>query len=251
MHLIRIPAFQDNYIWLLTNNNHTTIIVDPGEAKPVIDALIQQNLTPTAILLTHHHNDHTGGVAELVRQYPELKVYGPEETRNKGAQIIVKEGDKLSIGTIQFSVTEVPGHTLGHVAYYSEPYLFCGDTLFSAGCGRIFEGTAKQMYHSLQKLASLPDSTKVCCAHEYTLSNLRFAHSVLPENIEIETYQQQIEQLRAQGQASIPTELQLERKINLFLRCHEIDLQRKLGMNVPSIETWQVFERLRSMKDNY
>ena len=107
------------------------------------------------------------------------------------------------------------------------------------------------MYHSLQKLASLPDSTKVCCAHEYTLSNLRFAHSVLPENIKIETYQQQIEQLRAQGQASIPTELQLERKINLFLRCHEVDLQRKLGLNVPSIETWQVFERLRSMKDNY
>lgn len=251
MHLIRIPAFQDNYIWLLTANNRTTVIVDPGEAKPVIDMLAQQNLTPTAIILTHHHNDHTGGVAELVRQYPELKVYGPEETRSKGAQIIVKQGDEVNVDTITFKVSEVPGHTIGHIAYYSEPYLFCGDTLFSAGCGRIFEGTAKQMYQSLQKLALLPDSTKVCCAHEYTLSNLRFAHSVLPENIEIETYQQQIELLRTQGQASVPTELQLERKINLFLRCHEVDLQRKLGMNNPSIETWQVFERLRSMKDNY
>ncbi|AKJ42837.1 hydroxyacylglutathione hydrolase [Pragia fontium] len=251
MHLISIPAFQDNYIWLLTKDSQTTIIVDPGTAQPVIQALQQHQLTPDAILLTHHHNDHTGGVAELVRHYPALKVYGPEETRSKGAQIIVKEGDHVVAGGMTFSVLDVPGHTIGHIAFYCSPYLFCGDTLFSAGCGRIFEGTAKQMYHSIQKLAALPDNTKVCCAHEYTLSNLRFANYVLPEDIDIETYQQQIEQLRAENQASVPTELQLERKINLFLRCHQIDLQRKLGINDPTIEIWQVFKQLRAMKDNY
>ncbi|WP_159565003.1 hydroxyacylglutathione hydrolase [Budvicia diplopodorum] len=251
MHLIRIPAFQDNYIWLLANHERLAIIVDPGEAQPVIDALSPNKLVPTAILLTHHHNDHTGGVMELVKQYPELKVYGPEETRVKGAQIIVKEGDEINLLGIAFNVIEVPGHTLGHVAYHSAPYLFCGDTLFSAGCGRIFEGTAKQMYQSLQKLAALPDSTKVCCAHEYTLSNLRFAHTISPENIEIKTYQKQIERLRSENQASVPTELRLERRINLFLRCHDVDLQRELDINEPTIEIWQVFERLRSMKDNY
>lgn len=251
MHLIRIPALQDNYIWLLANHDRLAIIVDPGEAKPVIDTLRQEKLIPVAILLTHHHNDHTDGVMELIRQYPELKVYGPEETRSKGAKIVIEQGDKINLIGIQFEVIAVPGHTIGHIAYYSAPYLFCGDTLFSAGCGRIFEGTAKQMYQSLQKLAALPDSTKVCCAHEYTLANLRFAHSILPTDIAIKTYQKQIALLRAENQASVPTALQLEKKINLFLRCHDIDLQRKLEMNDPTIEIWQIFEQLRSMKDNY
>lgn len=251
MHLISIPAFQDNYIWLLTKDHKTTIIVDPGEAQPVIDTLTQQQLIPDAILLTHHHNDHTGGVTQLVKHYPALKVYGPEETRSKGAQYIVKEGDCVLAAGMEFKIFDVPGHTAGHIAFYCEPYLFCGDTLFSAGCGRIFEGTPKQMFHSIVKLAALPDSTEVCCAHEYTLSNLRFANHVLPEDIEIETYKQHIRKLRQENTSSVPTKLGLERKINLFLRCHQVDLKRKLNMNDTTIESWQVFERLRAMKDNY
>ncbi|MDR0805610.1 MAG: hydroxyacylglutathione hydrolase [Enterobacteriaceae bacterium] len=251
MYLSNIPALQDNYIWLLSADKQTTVIVDPGEVQPVIAALTQQQLIPDAILLTHHHHDHTGGVAELVKRYPALSVYGPEETRSKGAQFIVKQGDTITAAGMNFSVIDVPGHTLGHVAFYCAPHLFCGDTLFSAGCGRIFEGTPEQMYHSLEKLAALPDETKVCCAHEYTLSNLRFANFVLPEDSEIETYKKQVEQLRAENQASVPTELQFERKINLFLRCQQIDLQRKLGIIDPTIEIWQIFARLRAMKDNY
>lgn len=251
MHLISIPAFQDNYIWLLTTKQQTGIIVDPGDALPVIQQLEQQQITPTAILLTHHHNDHTGGVADLIRHYPELKVYGPQETQSKGAQFIVKEGDNIDINGMSFNVIGVPGHTAGHVAFYSAPYLFCGDTLFSAGCGRIFEGTSEQMYQSIQKLAALPDSTKVCCAHEYTISNLRFANYVLPENIEIETYLKHIVDIRSKDQPSVPTELKTEKTINLFLKCHQLDLKRKLGPDDSTIQPWQVFKRLREMKDNY
>ncbi|WP_140919432.1 hydroxyacylglutathione hydrolase [Limnobaculum xujianqingii] len=251
MHLISIPAFQDNYIWLLTTKQQTGIIVDPGDALPVIQHLEQQQITPTAILLTHHHNDHTGGVADLIRHYPELKVYGPQETQSKGAKFIVREGDNIDINGMCFNVIGVPGHTAGHVAFYSAPYLFCGDTLFSAGCGRIFEGTPEQMYQSIQKLAALPDSTKVCCAHEYTISNLRFANYVLPENIEIETYLKHIVDIRSKDQPSVPTELKTERTINLFLKCHQLDLKRKLGLDDSTIQPWQVFKRLREMKDNY
>ncbi|WP_027275142.1 hydroxyacylglutathione hydrolase [Leminorella grimontii] len=251
MHLISIPAFQDNYIWLLTNGQDINVVVDPGEAGPVIDLLDKKSIAPSAILLTHHHNDHTGGVAALCERYPGIEVYGPQETQSKGATKIVKEGDKIDLASLSFQVIEVPGHTLGHVAYYCAPYLFCGDTLFSAGCGRIFEGTAKQMYESIEKLAALADDTIVCCAHEYTLSNLRFAHHILPEDSEIETYVKQIEQLRSEGQPSVPTTLEKEKKINLFLRCHQSDLQRKLGFNTTTMATWQVFERLRALKDSY
>lgn len=212
MHLISIPAFQDNYIWLLTDDQHINIVVDPGDAEPVIEALSKRDLTPSAILLTHHHNDHTGGVTSLCERYPGTPVYGPQETENKGATVIVKEGDKIALGALSFDVIGVPGHTLGHIAYFSAPYLFCGDTLFSAGCGRIFEGTAKQMYESIEKIAALGDNTIVCCAHEYTLSNLRFAHHILPEDSEIETYLQQITQLRAENKSSVPTTLQKEKK---------------------------------------
>lgn len=220
MKLISIPVLADNYIWLLTDSKNT-IIIDPGAAKPVINILQKMGQVPDAILLTHHHDDHTAGVADLVSQYPDITVYGPEETRNKGAQKIVTEGTSIQVGHMQFQVIATPGHTLGHVAYYHAPYLFCGDTLFSAGCGRIFEGTPEQMYHSLQKLAALPDDTLVCCAHEYTLSNLRFAHSILPNDNEINQYLKQVEDMRDRGQSTLPSNLALEKQINLFLRCNE------------------------------
>ncbi|MEY4921481.1 MAG: hypothetical protein RLY17_198 [Pseudomonadota bacterium] len=249
MNLISIPALQDNYIWLLTDSQKQCVIVDPGESAPVLSTLIRGQYRPQAILLTHHHNDHVGGVANLCRHFPEIPVYGPQETANKGATVIVTEGDDLTIKGQKYIIIAVPGHTLGHIAYYSKPYLFCGDTLFSAGCGRLFEGTPEQMYASIQQLAQLPDDTLICSAHEYTLSNLKFARSILPADQDIARYQQQIEQLRAKNQPSLPVKLQSERKINVFLRCSDIDLQRKIGVISPPESLASVFSELRARKD--
>ena len=251
MNLISIPALQDNYIWLLDDQQGTVIIVDPGEAAPVLAALQQHVLTPTAILLTHHHHDHVGGVNELLQHYPQVTLYGPQETAANFSQITLKQGDTFTLGQQNYQVFDVPGHTSGHIAYYSAPYLFCGDTIFSAGCGRLFEGTARQMYESFQQLTALPKNTLVCCAHEYTLSNLKFARSILPQDRDIETYEQQVQEMRKKGIPSVPTTLEKEHIINLFLRCHDTDLQKKLGFVLPVSEPWQVFARLRERKDSY
>jgi hydroxyacylglutathione hydrolase len=251
MNLISIPALQDNYIWLLANPQKYCVIVDPGESAPVLTTLTQGQYIPQAILLTHHHNDHVGGVADLRCHFPDIPVYGPQETANKGATIIVNGGDNLMIDGQNYTIIAVPGHTLGHIAYYSEPYLFCGDTLFSGGCGKLFEGTPEQMYTSIQRLAQLPDKTLICSAHEYTLGNLKFARFILPLNQDIATYQQQIMQLRAKNLPSLPVKLQLERKINVFLRCNDIDLQRKIGVISPPSSLASVFSELRSQKDRF
>ncbi|TBL99108.1 hydroxyacylglutathione hydrolase [Hafnia paralvei] len=251
MNLISIPAMQDNYIWLLANEQRECLIVDPGVASPVLHYLTENKLTPKAILLTHHHNDHVGGVGEILQNYPDITVYGPQETVNHGCTQQVQGHDEITVLGLNFSVLDVPGHTLGHIAYYAMPYLFCGDTLFSAGCGRIFEGTPEQMYASLQLIAQLPDNTLICCAHEYTESNLRFARYVLPENKEIETYQKQVKELRLKHQPSVPSLLKMEKEINPFLRCYDNDLQRNIGFENHPNETWQVFARLRDMKDSF
>ncbi len=251
MNLISIPALQDNYIWLLDDQNGHCVIVDPGEAAPVLNALTLRNLAPTAILLTHHHHDHVDGVSAIVEQFPAVKVYGPQEISNKIGRIILKNGDEVEIGGAKWHVFATPGHTLGHISYYSAPYLFCGDTMFSAGCGRLFEGTAEQMYQSFQQLAALPDETLVCAAHEYTLSNLKFARSVLPDDVDINSHEQNVQAMRKNGQPSLPTTLGLERKINLFLRCDDIDLQNKLNLNDPLKPTWHIFAHLRQLKDSF
>jgi len=251
MNLISIPALQDNYIWLLDDQKGHCVIVDPGEAQPVLDALKQHHLTPTAIMLTHHHGDHVDGVSAIVEQFPAVKVYGPEETARKGARIILKSGDRVEIGGANWTIFATPGHTLGHISYYSAPYLFCGDTMFSSGCGRLFEGTPEQMYQSFQQLAELPDDTLVCCAHEYTVSNLKFARSILPDDSDILAHEQTVLDKRKNGQSSLPTTLGLERKINLFLRCNDVDLQKNLNVNTTITADWQVFAHLRRLKDSY
>ena len=251
MNLISIPALQDNYIWLLDDQQGTVIIVDPGEAAPVLTALQHHQLTPTAILLTHHHHDHVGGVNEILQHYPQVALYGPQETAAKFRQITLKQGDEITLGQQHYRIFDVPGHTSGHIAYYSAPYLFCGDTMFSAGCGRLFEGTARQMYESFQQLTALPNDTLICCAHEYTLANLKFARSILPDDRDIETHEQQVQAMRKKGVPSVPTTLEKEHKINVFLRCHDTDLQTKLGFVLPVSEPWQVFARLRERKDSY
>lgn len=249
MNLISIPALQDNYIWILHDEQNRCLIVDPGEADPVLAAIKQHGWQPHAILLTHHHGDHVDGVKKLCATFPDLVVYGPQETQDKGATTIVSEGDKVAILGCEFSVIFTPGHTLGHISYYSSPYLFSGDTIFSAGCGRLFEGTAEQMYESFQKLNDLPADTIICAAHEYTLSNLNFARTILPEDSVINAYYREIKELRAKNGSSLPTKLAHERQINLFLRTQDADLQRAIGFDVPLQHPWDVFALLRQKKD--
>ncbi|WP_380182210.1 hydroxyacylglutathione hydrolase [Kalamiella sp. sgz302252] len=251
MNLTSIPALQDNYIWILNNEQGDCLIVDPGEAAPVLATLEKNQWRPAAILLTHHHHDHVGGVKELLQNYPDLVVYGPQETQDKGTNRVVFEGDKVAILGLEFSVIATPGHTLGHISYYSEPYLFCGDTLFSGGCGRLFEGTPEQMFDSFQKLNQLPAETLVCCAHEYTLSNMKFAATLLPQDPQIAGYYHKIKELRAKNVVSLPVTLASERQINVFLRTQDAELQKVIGYETPPQHEWHVFATLREKKDRF
>ncbi|KAA0514641.1 MULTISPECIES: hydroxyacylglutathione hydrolase [Enterobacter] len=251
MNLISIPAFQDNYIWVLVDDDRRCVIVDPGESAPVLRAIKENDWQPEAILLTHHHNDHTGGVPELRAHFPHLVVYGPAEAQDKGITHVVEEGENILIREWEFSVFATPGHTLGHLCFYSKPYLFCGDTLFSGGCGRLFEGTPAQMYQSLQKINALPDDTVICCAHEYTLGNMKFAVSLLPEDRAIQDYYHKVKELRAKNQKTLPVILKNERQINLFLRTDDTDLINKINQETNLQQPEQRFAWLRSKKDNF
>ncbi|WP_034950084.1 hydroxyacylglutathione hydrolase [Erwinia oleae] len=251
MNLTSIPALQDNYIWTLNNEAGQCLIVDPGEAAPVLKALDENQWQPVAILLTHHHGDHVDGVKKLREKFPGLVVYGPNETQDKGATEIVTEGDTLTLLDRNFTILHTPGHTLGHISYFSFPYLFCGDTMFSGGCGRLFEGTTEQMFESFQKINQLPEETLICCAHEYTLSNLTFSNAIFPNDVEIARYYHEIKELRVKKQVTLPTKLALERRINVFLRTQEDDLQKIIGFETSPQHEYQVFATLREKKDNF
>ncbi|MDK9364667.1 MULTISPECIES: hydroxyacylglutathione hydrolase [Lelliottia] len=251
MNLISIPAFQDNYIWVLVDEDRRCIIVDPGEAAPVLTAIEENGWQPEAILLTHHHHDHVGGVPALRAKFPHLVVYGPEETQDKGTTRVVEDGEKILILGCDFSVFATPGHTSGHISFFSFPYLFCGDTMFSGGCGRLFEGTPTQMYQSFKKINALPDETLICCAHEYTLANMKFALSILPEDPAIQDYYYKVNELRVKKQNTLPVILKNERKINLFLRTDGVDLINKINQETNLQQPEERFAWLRSKKDNF
>lgn len=229
MTLIPVPAFQDNYLWVL-HDGHRALVVDPGDAQPVLDLLRRDGLQLDTILVTHHHADHVGGVDRL-REATGARVVGTGRERIPEPLHKVVGGDRVEALGLPWQVIDVPGHTAGHVAFYTpdvdgRPLLFCGDTLFSGGCGRLFEGTPAQMLASLDALAALPADTRVCCAHEYTLSNLRFARAVEPGNQALLQYQQQCEALRQRGQPTLPAVLGEERRINPFLRTREPEVGR-------------------------
>jgi hydroxyacylglutathione hydrolase len=258
VQLFAIPAFYDNYIWLLADDNNHCLVVDPGDAAPVERFLADNEMTLGAILITHHHPDHVGGLQRLTKQWP-VPVYGPDNSSIAGITHSVYDGDRIALAspTLGFDVLEVPGHTLDHIAFYSdtlpEPLLFCGDTLFSAGCGRLFEGTPEQMDNSLQRLTALPDHCRVCCTHEYTEANLRFALAVLPEDPAFNQRSRDVAALRAAGQPSLPSTIGAEKISNPFLRVDDkllqISLENELGK--PLQEHNQRFAALRAWKDRF
>lgn len=258
MKLLPLPALTDNYIWLL-HDGQSALVVDPGDAQPVVQALQRLGVQLKGILITHHHGDHTGGV-DFLRTTTGAQVFGPaNETVPEPLQRL-HGGDSVHLLNLEFQVLDVPGHTAGHIAYFcpavtgeeTHPLLFCGDTLFSGGCGRLFEGTAEQMLASLNQLSALPDATQVCCTHEYTLSNLRFALEVEPDNPQLAAYHTHCQHLRAQGLPTLPSTIALERQINPFLRSHTPTvLASARAFNAQSVDRIGAFATLRQWKNQY
>jgi hydroxyacylglutathione hydrolase len=255
-----IKAFNDNYIWCIENsNNHCCALIDPGSALECIEHLEQHQLKLTAILITHHHQDHTSGVQQLLnysaRQGWQVILYGPQNEGSGGEHIKLSQQDQVNLPElgVNLNVLDLPGHTLGHIAYYNQAWIFCGDTLFSGGCGRIFEGTSEQMFNSLLKISSLPDNTQVFCAHEYTLTNLKFAQTVDPDNDVLQAYITKVEKLTAQNKPTLPSSILQEKYINPFLRTACPQIRRsaeqfsKQKINSPE----QTLAVLRHWKDNF
>lgn len=254
MTLFPVPAFNDNYIWVL-HDGRRAVVVDPGDSEVVARWLEAHGLVLDTILVTHHHGDHTGGVSSL-RQASGARVYGPHNEAMPEPLTRVGQGDEVMVLGMRFEVIEVPGHTSGHIAYFGRdtvggPVLFCGDTLFSAGCGRLFEGTPAQMLSSLDRLAALPDTTRVCCAHEYTLSNLRFALAVDPLNTDLQRHVALCKDLRERNLPTLPSSIGVEKRINPFLRAREPALEASARTHAPDTQPGPlgVFTTLRAWKN--
>lgn len=257
MQVFRISALSDNYIFLLYDNQlNIAAVVDPAQAQPVLTKLHELQAELVAIFNTHHHYDHVGGNQILIEQFPQLTVYGgiSDKGRIPGQQVFLSDGDRVTFGNREGEVLFVPGHTRAHIAYYFPPdnrgdagELFCGDTLFAGGCGRLFEGTPEQMVNSLSKILALPDNTRIWCAHEYTLKNLQFAMTVDSENSELQQRFEQVKAQRSRDEATVPSLLGVEKNTNPFLRWE----QPALKDSADSSDSVQTFAKLRGMKDNF
>jgi|SRR5690625_347013 len=259
IQLRAVPAFRDNYIWLV-HNDKQAIVVDPGQADPVLQYLQAQQLDLQAILITHHHADHVGGIEALKQIYPDAQVYGPAKEKIPYCNHTLHGQESIAFPELglDFTVLDVPGHTAGHIAYYSvgpneQPFLFCGDTLFSIGCGRLFEGTAAQMVESLAKICALPPNTLVCAAHEYTLSNIEWALAVDPHNQKLQSYQNLAQKLRADDIPTLPSRLELELEANPFLRTDvpAIITAAEQYAGRPLQHNSEVFAALREWKNTF
>jgi hydroxyacylglutathione hydrolase len=249
-----INAFEDNYIWAIRDTIKKQVwVVDPGQAKPVLSYLKQHNLTLAGILITHHHWDHTNGVAELVDAYPEITVYGPAHSKFSGITHSLDAGDTIHVMGLPLTVLRTPGHTLDHICYTNDTLCFTGDTLFSAGCGRLFEGSAEQMWHSFQQFSQFSDETLIYCTHEYTSANLAFATAVEPSNDNIKAHIDWVTGQRKKGQPSLPTHFGLERQINPFLRAHFAHMRDHLPQHLANHTShpWSNFAQIRAWKDEF
>ncbi|TMP52978.1 hydroxyacylglutathione hydrolase [Pseudoalteromonas sp. S201] len=251
-----IKAFSDNYIWCLTTeHNNQAWVVDPGQSAPVTEHLAQYNLTLGGILITHHHYDHTDGVTQLVKQYPNVEVYGPSNSPFKGITEPLNEDQTITVLGTSFNIITTPGHTLDHICYVNDALAFTGDTLFSGGCGRLFEGTPEQMWHSFNKLSALPSDCKVYCTHEYTQANLAFAKAVEPRNPELLAYSQQVDELRNKDEITLPSTIGHELKINPFMRSNLPNITelipKKYCLVTKNNEPWENFASLRKFKDHF
>ncbi|MDQ3184889.1 MAG: hydroxyacylglutathione hydrolase [Pseudomonadota bacterium] len=259
-HIVAIRAFTDNYIWVIRDHCHA-VVIDPGDASPVLDYLQQEQLKLIAILNTHHHNDHVGGNAALLRQFT-VPVYGPANESiptvthhlKESADHESEDGNAyLPEFSLTLRVLDIPGHTSGHIAYYGSNLLFCGDTLFGCGCGRLFEGTARQMVDSLQKLADLPKKTEVYCGHEYTLNNILFARVVEPGNEVLIERETTVEALRKQNIPTLPSTIGMEKATNPFLRCDQPEIIRNASVYTgkPLSDPVSVFSAIRDWKNHF
>jgi len=252
--IVPVRAFKDNYIWIIRDDmQHTAWVVDPGDASPVNQYLQEHKLELKGILITHHHSDHSGGVADLLDKWGAVPVYASTKSKVPFVSHFVKEGDEVNCGLLKLKVVEIPGHTLDHIAFYNNEIIFCGDTLFSAGCGRVFEGTFEQMYFSLSKILKMNPSLKIYCGHEYTLQNLKFAEHVEPANQFIQDKINWASQLMTEGKPTLPSLLQDEMKMNPFLRCNEssvIQAAEKFAKNDLTTSE-DVFKALREWKNQF
>ncbi len=260
MHIYRLAVLSDNYVFVLHDpDKNIAAVVDPAVSEPVLAKLEELGADLVAIFNTHHHSDHIGGNSALIKKFPNAVVYGGEKDRDRipHQQVFLKGGDRVSFGDRQAQVFFVPGHTYAHIAYYFEPVsdpmgdqggeLFCGDTLFAGGCGRLFEGTPAQMLNSIDQLRQLPDDTRVWCAHEYTLGNLKFALTVEADNPDLQERMVTASAMRQRGEATVPTTIGLEKRTNPFMRWDVPAIQRSAGIDIPD----RVFAKIRGQKDNF